>query len=77
MSCDLDWGGGVLVGNGPSEYLCAGDSALGSSDTPVLEYGTGYDIGPFRCVSQAAGVSCTNRRTGHGFRLSRQTARLF
>ena len=75
-SCKLDWGNGLEVGpKGRGRYTCAGDTLLGSGTT--LQYGHAVKRGRYRCVSYTVGVRCVNRRTGHGFKISRQRAKRF
>jgi len=74
--CFLDWGNGVTVDrHGKAEFTCAGDTALGYGK--VLRYGYSVRVGRFRCLSKKSDMRCFNRRNGHGFKLSRQRARLF
>jgi hypothetical protein len=49
---------------------CSGQQCLGNpgTGTPTLAYGTATGVGPFRCVSAAAGVTCT--ADGRGFLIS-------
>jgi hypothetical protein len=49
---------------------CTGQQCLGNpgTGTPTLAYGTATGVGPFRCESAAAGVTCT--ADGKGFRIS-------
>jgi hypothetical protein len=75
-SCPLDYGNGLVVGNhGRAEFTCAGDTVLGQGR--VLPVGQVARLGRFRCKSLRGAVRCVNRRTGHGFRLSRRVARRF
>ena len=75
-SCHFDFGQGVTVGSrGRAHFVCAGDSALGARRT--LGYGHSRRIGRYSCFSRRAGMRCVNRRTGHGFFLSRQRYSLF
>lgn len=75
-NCDLDWGGGVQVGKKQAaSYVCAGDTALHQGK--VLNYGQSVRNGRFRCKSLTDGVRCKNRKTKHGFFVSRDTVRLF
>lgn len=75
-SCDLDYGQGVSLGRkGRARFVCAGDTALGP--TRVLGYGRRIRRGDYTCASSSRGIACTNRRTRHGFVLSRQRYRLF
>jgi len=75
-SCQLDWGQGVYVGaTGRAGYVCAGDTTLDAG--PHLAYGKSITLGRLRCTSLTSGVTCTNRRDGHGFSISRERVRLF
>ncbi len=75
-SCPLDYGNGLIVGNrGRAKFTCAGDTILGQGK--VLAVGRVAKLGPFRCKSLSGAVRCVNRKTGHGFKLSRRVARRF
>ena len=49
---------------------CTGEQCLGDSgeDTPTLAYGSATGVGPFRCESAAAGITCV--ADGRGFQIS-------
>lgn len=49
---------------------CTGEQCLGNAGTgtPVLAYGKTTGVGPFRCESASAGVTCV--ADGKGFRIS-------
>src|SRR5687768_11650673 len=73
--CELDFGHGIELGSdGKPSFVCAGDTTLGAAD--VLEYGQTSRVGPFRCVSAAAGITC-QADDGHGFFLSKQAYELY
>lgn len=75
-SCDLDYGGGLTVGKtGRGTFFCAGDTTLHQG--PVLGYGHRRSAGRFTCTSRSSGMTCRNRRNGHGYFLSRQSYRRF
>jgi len=75
-SCPVDYGNGLVVGNrGKAKFTCAGDTILGQGG--VLRVGGVARLGRFRCKSLRGAVRCVNRRTGHGFKLSRKVARRF
>jgi hypothetical protein len=59
MSAD----GTVTICNGQS---CLGNPGIG---TPTLSYGQSASIGPFNCVSDTGGVTCTVA-SGRGFTIS-------
>jgi hypothetical protein len=74
-SCELDFGQGIELANETRSHLvCAGDTTLGAEDT--LEYGETSKVGPYRCVSAAAGMTC-QAESGHGFFLSKETYELY
>ncbi len=73
----VDFGQGLEVGRlGPGKFVCAGDTALDPTGTP-LGYGTASRFGGFTCVSRSTGMTCTNPATGHGFFISIQSYRAF
>ncbi len=74
--CPVDWGFGLTVGaRKRANFVCAGDTVLHQGR--VLRIGRVARLGPFRCRSLPRAVRCVNRRTHHGFRLSRARARRF
>ena len=74
--CHQDWGYGLTLGKqGRGRFFCAGDSLLGLGRG--LRYGHSIRRGRFKCTSRTDGVRCVNRRTKHGFKLSREHARRF
>jgi hypothetical protein len=74
---EVDFGQGLqVVGSGPGEFVCAGDTAMDPS-APKLGYGTESVDGPFKCVSASSGITCTKTTTGHGFFISIQSYRVF
>jgi uncharacterized protein DUF6636 len=74
-NCDLDYGDALaMAGTGRPYWVCHGDTVLGQG--PVLRYGQSWRAGPFTCLSQVAGLTCSNRN-GHGFFLSRASYRVF
>jgi hypothetical protein len=60
----------VTMGVAGKYTTCTGQQCLGNpgTDTPTLAYGTATGVGPFRCESAVAGVTCT--ADGKGFRIS-------
>ena len=73
----VDFGQGLEVGrSGPGRFVCAGDTALDPTGTP-LAYGTASRFGSFTCVSRSTGMTCTDPTTGHGFFISIQSYRAF
>lgn len=54
--------------------FCPGDIVAAGR---VLRYGRSVRAGVITCTSRVPGLTCTNRRTGHGFFLSRERQRVF
>lgn len=72
----LDFEGDMMVtATGRGHFICAGDTILRQG--PVLAYGAHKTVGRFTCTSTSTGVTCRNRRTHHGFFISKQRYRLF
>jgi hypothetical protein len=61
----------VTMGATGRYATCTGQQCLGNAGdgTPTLAYGTTTGVGPFRCESATAGVTCT-ATGGRGFRIS-------
>jgi hypothetical protein len=75
IKAGVDWGGGVAVASHRASIVCAGDTTLGGPG--LLGYGHSARRGPIYCLSRAAGITCRNADTDHGFFLSRARYRLF
>jgi hypothetical protein len=60
----------VTMGAAGRYKTCTGAQCLGNpgTGTPTLAYGAATGVGPFRCESAAAGVTCV--AGGRGFRIS-------
>jgi len=72
----VDFGQGLAVSHGGrASFVCAGDTALDPSGTP-LAYGEVSEVGGTECISRRAGVTCANH-AGHGFFVSIQSYKLF
>lgn len=72
ISLPGDGGRGRVVGD------CWSDFPFGDAqEGPVLEYGGSWRLGDVQCSSERTGVTCTNRRTGHGFFASKARYRVF
>ncbi len=75
-SCHFDYGNGLEVRNGGrGHFACASDTVLGQG--PILAYGRTVRLKRYKCTSLTIGMRCVNRKTGHGFKLSREHARRF
>ena len=75
--CQLgSWGDrfSLKQGSAPVGH-CHGDTNF-VPGLPILPYGQTRSAGPITCNSEASGVTCTDRSTGHFFRLSRESYQL-
>lgn len=52
-----------------------GDASCCSADN-ILDYGNTWQFGPFTCISERTGMTCT-RGDGHGFFISRKNTSVF
>ncbi len=69
------YGQGIsLNAHGPAEFVCAGDTTLGTGS--ALAYGQYHASGGVSCNSEYAGMRCSNS-DGHGFVLSMEDYDLF
>jgi hypothetical protein len=75
-SCHSGWGQSLFVTkSGKGHFLCIGDSIDGS--TRILKYGKSKTFGRFKCTSRKAGMTCTNLKNGHGFKMSQSSYKVF
>jgi hypothetical protein len=51
--------------------------AVGDPSSPVLACCRSRTLGRFTRTSRTTGLTCRDRRSGHGFEVSRQRQRLF
>jgi hypothetical protein len=75
----LDRGGNGACPNGTGSCLGPGmvlNFFTGPYTYPPLGYGQTHTEGPIMCDSEATGVTCTDSRTGHFFRVSRDSYQL-
>jgi Family of unknown function (DUF6636) len=83
--CDLDWDPATieLSRRRVSVGSCRGDigplcTKLSSDRCTTLAYGRSVDMGPIRCTSSTAGVTCRHRAAPRvGFRIAREGYTLF
>lgn len=66
---DMEYGQGISVSSRAAQFVCAGDTVLGSSE--VLEYGHAMRTATLVCESRESGVACREERTGNAFSMSR------
>ena len=74
--CMGAWGKRFNLHQGAApEMVCNSDTILAAT-YPVLQYGQTRSFNPITCESQEAGITCTDTRTGHYFRLARDSYEL-
>jgi hypothetical protein len=75
-ACQLGWGHGMSIESGKPDFLCAGDTIIGTATT-VLPYGSSLRAGSIQCDSGNAAMRCVDQKSQHGFTLSVQDYNLF
>jgi len=74
--CEGEWGNRFeLQQDTPATLVCSSDTLRGS-DMPTLSYGSAWSVNPLSCDSEPSGMTCTDRGTGHYFRVSRDSYEL-
>jgi hypothetical protein len=72
----VDFGQGLSVDHtGKASFVCAGDTALDPTATP-LAYGEASEVGGTQCISRSEGITCANH-SAHGFFISIQSYKTF
>lgn len=69
--CELSVGYVVTLSAVGVELPCAQRPAVADAGVAVLEYGQSAVVGDITCESTEAGVTCTDARSGAGFRIAR------
>jgi Family of unknown function (DUF6636) len=73
MTCMGAFGDQITMVHGSSAALvCHTDTTRGTG-LPTLQYGDTRSVASLTCVSQPAGITCTDSDTGHFFRISRES----
>jgi hypothetical protein len=73
--CPVDWGQGLQLHVGtPGDFVCAGDTALGSGSP--LAYGDKIVSGSIECTSTPDGITCWDFVYGGEFSIARQAYHL-
>ena len=67
----------ALLQSGGRPRVTPFTAPVGNLHARVLRYGTSRAFGRFTCTSRTTGLTCRDRRSGHGFEVSRQRQRLF
>jgi hypothetical protein len=67
----------AVLNAGKRARLVKVSDVIGDIHARVLRYGTTRAFGRFTCTSRTTGLSCRDRRSGHGFEVSRERQRLF
>lgn len=66
----------ILKRSGKARIIKVTDVA-GHPRSRVLAYGTSRRFGVYSCTSRRSGLTCKNRRSGHGFTVSRESQKVF
>jgi hypothetical protein len=69
--------GFILDRRHKAKRITVTDTAADTTKAPILHYGKSREFGHFRCQSERSGLTCRNRKSGHGFKLSRERQRVF
>jgi uncharacterized protein DUF6636 len=75
-SCQLGWGHSMSIDNGKADFVCAGDTVVGTA-TEVLPYGSSFRAGSVRCDSGNEALRCVDSKSQHGFTLAVADYNLF
>jgi Family of unknown function (DUF6636) len=67
----------ALLSAGQRARLVKVTDVIGDIHARVLRYGTSRAFGRFTCTSRTTALTCRDRRSGHGFEVSRARQRLF
>jgi hypothetical protein len=74
--CEGAWGSRFTLYQGTAPALVCSSDTLRGSGLPTLSYGSNWPVNPLTCISEPAGMTCTDASTGHYFSLSRDTYEL-
>jgi hypothetical protein len=79
MRCDLLFlnDRAVVLGRRGRARLVKITDTVADPNAKVLAYGHSRRLGVFTCTSRRTGLTCKNRRNGHGFSVSREQRRLY
>ncbi|MFI6072905.1 DUF6636 domain-containing protein [Actinoplanes sp. NPDC051343] len=75
-SCELGWGHGMSIENGRADFVCAGDTVIGTA-SEVLPYGSSLRAGNVQCDSGNVSLRCVDEKSQHGFTLAVADYNLF
>ena len=74
--CMGSWGSRISMRQGVApEMTCHSDTILGTG-YPALNYGQSRSFTSITCESEESGITCTDNRSGHYFRLARDNYEL-
>ena len=68
---------GFTIGRSGKGHRIHPTDTVADPGAGTLAYGTSRRFGVFTCTSRTSGLTCRNRKTHHGFALSREHQRLF
>ena len=66
----------ILRSSGKARIIKVTDAA-GHPRSRAIAYGTSRRFGIYTCTSRRSGLTCRNRRSGHGFTVSRESQKVF
>jgi hypothetical protein len=75
-TCQLGWGHGMSIANGKADFVCAGDTVIGTA-SEVLPYGSSLRAGSVQCYSGSTAMRCIDEKSAHGFTLAVADYNLF
>jgi hypothetical protein len=75
-TCEGDWANGLYISAGKPGLTCAGDTLIGAAKQ-TLDYGQALRSGTVTCNSESNGLTCTDEKTAHGFKLAAAEYSLF
>jgi uncharacterized protein DUF6636 len=74
--CMGGWGDRISMRQGGAPQMSCHTDTLKDPGSPVLEYGRSRTLGELTCDSETSGMTCTDRGSGHFFRLARDNYEL-
>ena len=74
--CEGEWGNRFELQQGNEATLVCSSDTLRGGGLPTLPYGNSWSVNPLTCASEPTGMTCTDRLTGHYFRVSRDSYEL-
>ncbi len=77
LYCDGEWGDRIGMDQGqPPALACHSDTTRGVG-LPTLAYDASQSLASLTCTSAPTGITCADTGTGHSFRISRESYKLW